>query len=234
MADPARVLRVLSEFANTLVRRYDLDEALFGVCGHAADYLGADGAGITVGNEDGRLRFAAALNGTTTELERLQEQTQSGPCADAYRSGVLVHADDLSADDRWPEFTPTALQSGMTAVLGVPMALDGTSLGALNVYSATRRTWTDDELTTAQVFADMATSYLLQASERDRSEQSRAQLEHALENRVVIEQAKGILAARHRITVDAAFERLRRHARNHGATLRSVADAIVNLGLTLD
>jgi GAF domain-containing protein len=234
MPDPARVLRVLSEFSHTLVRQYDLDEALFGVCQHAADVLDADGAGITVGNEHGELSFAAALNATSTELERLQEQTQSGPCSDAFRTGDLVHADDLQGEDRWPDFTPAALRLGMTAVLGVPMALDGTSLGALNVYSAEGRAWSDDDLSTAQVFADMATSYLLHASERDRFERTRGQLEHALENRIVIEQAKGIMAARHGITVDAAFERLRRHARSHGATLRSVADAIVRLGLTLD
>jgi len=234
MAEPARILRVLSEFSHTLVRRYDLDEALFDVCRHTADILGLDGVGITVANEDGQLRFAAALNAATTELERRQEQTQAGPCNSAFRDGVIVRADDLRVDDRWPEFTPTALEVGMTGVVGVPMALDGTSLGALNLYSACPRTWTEDDLGAGQVFADMATSYLLQASERDRSERTRAQLEQALESRIVIEQEKGILAAQHGTTVDLAFERLRRHARSHSATLRSVAEAVVQLGLTLE
>jgi AmiR/NasT family two-component response regulator len=111
------------------------------------------------------------------------------------------------------------------------MRLDDEVLGAMNIYSAEPRLWTDDEIATAQVLADMATSYLVNASELEKSRRTSEQLQEALQSRVVIEQAKGILSAERRISMDEAFETLRRHARNHNANLRAVADAVVNLGL---
>jgi AmiR/NasT family two-component response regulator len=122
----------------------------------------------------------------------------------------------------------------MLAVAGIPMGLDDRRLGALNIYASTTRVWTVDELDAAQVFADMATSYLLNSTERERAEQVQTQLREALESRIVIEQAKGMLAATYGVSVDAAFERLRRHARSHGAPLREVANAVVHLGLLVE
>ncbi len=122
----------------------------------------------------------------------------------------------------------------MVAVAGIPMELDGLRLGALNIYDSSPREWAEEDLAAARVFADMATSYLLNSSERERAQRIQAQLQEALASRVVIEQAKGMVAATYGISVDAAFERLRRHARNHNATVRNVSEAVVQLGLRIE
>jgi GAF domain-containing protein len=128
---------------------------------------------------------------------------------------------------------PVVHAAGIKSMASIPMGLDGTWLGALNLYTLTPRAWAEDDIATAEVFADVATSVLLHASERQRAEQVREHLEHALQTRVIIEQAKGILANRHHLTVDAAFALLRLHARSHNASVRSVAEAVVNLGLDI-
>jgi GAF domain-containing protein len=233
MADRDQALRALSHFSRILVRSYDVNDVLFDVCASVTEILRIDGAGITVADRDGRLRFAVSLTATTDACERQQESTQSGPCNEAFTVGAPVLVPDTDVETRWPDFMPVVRTTGIASMAGIPMGLDGTRLGALNLYTLTPRHWDVDDVATAEVFADVATAVLLHASERERSEQVRLHLEHALESRVVIEQAKGVLATRHHISVDAAFERLRSHARRHNASARSVAEAVVNLGLDL-
>jgi hypothetical protein len=116
-------------------------------------------------------------------------------------------------------------------VASIPMRHDGESIGTVDLYSAARRDWCTGNLRAAGILADMATGYLVQARELDRQGRIVGQLREALDSRIVIEQAKGVLAAERRISVDEAFEVLRRHARNHAVSLRSVAEAVVSLGL---
>lgn len=125
-----------------------------------------------------------------------------------------------------------ANDAGIVAIAGIPMRCDNQSIGALDLYSTTPpRQWSGDDLESARILADMASSYVIHASELDRQRRLNEQLRAALDSRIVIEQAKGILAAERQITVDAAFGVLRRHARRHSATLRSVAEAVVNLDM---
>jgi GAF domain-containing protein len=234
VGDQDQLLKILSHFSRTLVRPFDTSEALFALTERVGEFLDLPGVGISVADETGSLRFAAARNDTTITLERSQEELQHGPCADAYRSGAIVMSNDLRTEQRWPELTRLALDLGMGAVAGIPMGLDDARLGALNLYADTPRDWSADDLEAARVFADMATSYLLNASERERAERAQAQLQQALDSRVTIEQAKGILAGHYGISLDAAFDRLRHHARSHNANIRAVADAVVTLGLLIE
>lgn len=117
------------------------------------------------------------------------------------------------------------------AVAALPMMVDSRSIGALNLYNHQVRQWSDDDLAAARVLADMATSYIINASELEKAQRTTEQLQEALDSRLVIEQAKGILAADGRLGMDQAYQVLRRHARSHNASLRSVAEAVVNLGL---
>jgi hypothetical protein len=112
-----------------------------------------------------------------------------------------------------------------------PSPTCGQNIVALDLYSVTPRRWSADDLASARILADMAGSYVIHASELDRQCRLNKQLREALDSRIGIEQAKGILAAERQITVDAAFEVLRRHARSHSATLRSVAEAVVSLDM---
>ena len=231
MVDQGLFLRTLSEFARTLVVRYEIGDVLYDLADRTTTLLGVAGAGVCLAEGD-RLRFVTGVNDATVRLEQTQERTQQGVCVESFRSGEVVRLDDVAElDGRWPEFETEARAVGVAAMVAIPMRLDDDVLGAVNVYSAERRAWSEDDVATAQVLADMATSYLVNASELQKSRRTAEQLNEALQSRVVIEQAKGILSAERKIPMDQAFEALRRHARGHNANLRTVAEAVVHLGL---
>jgi GAF domain-containing protein len=140
-----------------------------------------------------------------------------------------IVVDDLRADvDRWPRFAPAAIDHGLPAVLGIPMHVDGTTIGALNVYDRRARTWTQAEITVAQVLADMATAYIFMVDRLHSAERLAQQLQRALDSRIVVEQAKGALARVHDIDVSEAFELLRGYARDSNHKVHDVAAAVVD------
>jgi GAF domain-containing protein len=231
MADQQLLMRALSEFASTLAKGFAVSDVLHDLAEQVTAVLGIDGAGVSV-QDGGELHFVTAHDERSTMLEGVQDAAQAGPCLDAWRSGEAVAVADLRQDQHgWDSYEQAAREAGVVAIAGIPMRCDSQTIGALDLYSTSPREWSDDELESARILADIATSYVIHASELDRQRRLNEQLQEALDSRIVIEQAKGILAAERQISVDAAFEVLRRHARSHSATLRSVAEAVVNLGM---
>jgi len=229
--DQSLFLQTLSRFARVLPAQYDLELALVELTESVAAVLGLVGSGVTMA-EDGRLRFVTAVSQASGELERIQEEQQAGPCQDAYDTGDVVWVPDVRVETtRWPEFAAAATRLGVAGVAGVPMRLSNQIIGALNLYSSTPRVWSDEDLAAATVLADVATSYVINASKMRQQQQLSEQLQQALESRVVIEQAKGITAHQHSVTVNEAFHLMRGHARNNNASIRAVAEAIVAVGL---
>ena len=232
MPDQALLLRALSDFAHTLARRYEIADVLYRLAEHMVEILDLAGAGVSVRDEEGRLRPVTPINDLTRHLEGREEEFQEGPCVDAFHKGEVVvstNKDDVAA--RWPRWAIEAQRFGVEAVAGIPMGIDEETVGAVNLYRTRARPWTDAEVTSAKVLTDMATSYLMGASEIDRHRRTAEQLEEALDSRIVIEQAKGVLAAERNIDVDKAFDALRAHARARRVPVRVVAEAVVNLGL---
>lgn len=176
--------------------------------------LGADGAGVSVTDREGNLKFVAATSQPVVAIEQVQEKTQEGPCVSAFTSQTAVVVSDISDRTEWTSYTHKAQELGLAAVVGFPLRYGDRSLGAMNVYSFQPREWTDDDLDILQVFADMATAYLSRASELAEAKQLADQLQGALNSRIVIEQAKGIVAAQQGITVDRAFELIRAYSRH--------------------
>jgi GAF domain-containing protein len=224
-------LQTLSRFAVVLPARYDLEEALSELTKSVTAVLGLSGSGVTLA-EEGQLRFVTAVSEASGELERNQEEHQAGPCRDAYESGRVVRVTDVRLESaRWPEFSAAATRLVVAGVAGIPMRLADQIIGAVNLYSHEPRQWSDGDVAVAGVLADVATSYVVNASKLRQQEQLSEQLQEALESRVVIEQAKGITAQQNAVTIDAAYQLMRRHARNNNASLRVVAEAIVAVGL---
>lgn len=233
MARPDPLTAALSAFARTMAEGFEITDVLYDLTERVAQVIAVPAAGVSL-LQDGALRHAASLNEIAAAIEGIQEQAQRGPCVDASRTMETVAVADLHAElDRWPEVTSAALAAGVVAIAGIPFSDGRQALGALNLYDVEVRQWSDTDLADARVLADMATSYVVNASQLQRERRTNEQLQQALENKAVIEQAKGILAAHHGISVDQAFARLRAHARSHNVTIRSVADAVVNLGLRL-
>ncbi len=223
---------MLSEFAHTLANRFEVSEVLYRLAEHVVEILGVAGTGVSVVDDAGKLRPVTGINELTTGLEAAEERLQEGPCVDAFHQGAVVVVADLDEDGhRWPNWTAEAKERGVRAVIGVPLRVREDSLGAMNIYSDTPRQWRQSEVRVARVLTDMASSYVANASDLEQSHRTTEQLREALDSRIIIEQAKGVLAAEMGIDVDQAFVVLRDHARRHSASLRSVAHGVVHLGL---
>lgn len=234
MIDYSLFQRVLADFARSLVSEYDVGEILYDLTDRVNAVLAVDGAGVSLGNDDGQLEFITATDAAVVRIEEQQTRFREGPCHDAWRGNELVkvaHIEDW--EDRWPKWSQAALGTGWHAVLGVPMHLDGASLGALNVYARDPREWDDDETMVAGVLADVATSSIVHTAELRRSQALSVQLQGALDSRIVIEQAKGVVAERHGIDVAEAFDLIRRHARGNNRKLREVARELIEGALSL-
>ena len=221
----------LSCLANTLASEYTMADVANSIVTHAPRILAIAGSGLSLASGP-QLRFAAASDEVMARVERSQAELQQGPCIDAHRNGTPMLVANLhSFLGRWPRFARLAISCDVVAAAGIPLRLSGSRLGAFNLYATAPRTWSEADVQIASVLADLASALLLNALARDGARRTIGQLREALDSRIVIEQAKGVLAAERGIPVDSAFELLRAHARRHHAALRSVADAVVRLGL---
>jgi GAF domain-containing protein len=225
--DHTEMAAVLARFAGTLVGQYTLDDVMAQLGADVGRILGVAGAGVMMGDDLGRLHFVATSDGVLQSLEALQIELDEGPCLMAYRTGEIVIAADLAADERFPAFGPKAVACGMRAVHSFPMALDGTTIGALNLYAAEAGGPEGEQAAAGQTFADVATAFLVHARDLQQREIFTDDLQRALSSRVVVEQAKGYVAAKRAITPTAAFELLRRYARDHRVKVQVVARGVV-------
>lgn len=235
MTDAARLRALVSEYARTTLGRYEIGDVLYRLTDQSLGLLGVDGTGVSLGDETGTLRFLTATGDTVVRVEEKQVSSQAGPCHEAFRSGEQVVVEDLAKldHDRWGDYPEFALAQGCVSVAGIPMIIDGRTIGALDVYRTHAGPWADETLEDAQLVADMASGYIVNDRTLAESRVLAQQLQRALDSRIAIEQAKGILAERHGTDVAAAFQLLRSHARAGNERLHAVAEAVVEGRLDL-
>ena len=227
MADDL-LLKALRSFARAMGKNYDITEMSYQLSEHVAEALDAAGAGVSVADESGDLRFVTATSQPIIEIEAVQEKHQEGPCVEAYLSGEPNTIEDLTRESRWEHYRESAISIGLKAVVGYPLSYNGRRLGALNLYDDKQRPWTERDLDQIGVFSDMATAYLVRESQLAEANKITGQLKTALSSRIVIEQAKGILSSEHGISVDEAFERLRAHSRKTNTKLHDLAQSVID------
>jgi len=232
---PDTLLDSLERFAAALTSGYGIGDVLHNLTGEMAEVLDLTGAGVTLVH-DGQQRFVTAAIESIADLERVQEQWQKGPCIDAVAAASPIALPDIAAveaSERWPDYTIAAKTAGIQAVAGIPMLADQVAIGAVNLYDSQPRNWSAEDLRVATIFASIATGYLAHASAARQEQRTAEQLQQALNTRLIIEQAKGVLATKRETTVDDAFETLRRYAREHHARIHDVARAVVKGDLLL-
>jgi GAF domain-containing protein len=219
------VSRAFVALADTLVDTYDIIDLLDHLVAYSVELLDADAAAIMLADAHGELRAVAASSEDAEMMELLQLQAEQGPCVDCFRGAAPVSVADLNqAADRWPRFVASLGQHGpFAAVHAVPLRLRGQAIGALNLLHRTPGSLSEDDLALGQALADVATIGILQERAIHRSEVVNEQLQTALNSRVVIEQAKGVLAHHLGISTDEAFNRLRDYVRGHNLRLADVA-----------
>jgi transcriptional regulator with GAF, ATPase, and Fis domain len=221
--------RTFVELADTLVDDFDVVDLLTLLAGRCVDALDVAEAGLMLAAPSGELRVIASSSDAMRVLELLEEQSLEGPCQDCFRTGtpVLNQRLDDTAETRWPAFTPKALEAGFVSVSALPMRLRSQTIGALNMFRVQTADMSTPDLASAQAFADVATIAILQHRAARQAKVVNDQLVEALDTRVVIEQAKGVLAERRNIDVADAFTRLRTYARNNNLRLSDVAREVV-------
>lgn len=218
--------------ADTMVDDYDVADLLDQLVTACVNVLGVTAAGLLLDDQRGNLALVASSSHEMHLLELFQLQNDEGPCLDCVRSGTVVTSSDLNEDrDRWPLFVPAAHLAGFRSVAAVPMRLRDQIIGGLNLFMDVPRAVPTDNRRLAQALADVATIGILQQRSLHRSHLLSEQLQTALTSRIVIEQAKGVLAERNGLTMDGAFAALRRHSRDHNLKLTDVATAVVTTGL---
>lgn len=227
MIDHDELFRTVRLFARTVASSFEIGPVLYDLTDQVDDILDIDGAGFSLGDRDGRLRFVTGSDERVLRLEHVQLEKGAGPCRTAFMDGEVVIVNDLAEEERWPDYRAAALVEDRRAVLGVPIWADEQRLGALNLYRRDPGPWSDEEIEVAELIAGLATAYLLTARTRRDSERITGQLEHALESRIIVEQAKGVLVERHGVDAGEAFGRLRAYARRRQQRVHDVADAIL-------
>lgn len=215
--------------ADTLVDDYDVVELLDRLASACVGLLGATAAGLLLDDQRGHLSVVASSTEETRLLEVFQLQNNEGPCLECVVSGAPIVSADLDRDrSRWPLFAPAALTAGFRSAVAVPLRLRHTTIGALNLFHGQGSSLLPEDQRIAQALADVATIGILQQRSAHRSALLAENLQQALNSRVVVEQAKGVLAERGNLSLDDAFDRLRSYARNNNRKLTAVAAEVVS------
>ena len=219
---------VLAEFASHMAGPPDAEGVIKRLADYAAELLPVYGVGVLVRRDDGGLEVATASTELGWTVESLEAHLAEGPCTKSQATGEQVSVPDLmEVLDEFPNFVPKALEAGARSVHALPLVARGEQLGAVDLIATEPLQLTPSQLATGQLLADVAISYLVNARVFTETSKLAGQLQRALDSRVVIEQAKGMLAERHELTLTDAFNRLRTHARSSNMRLRDAATAVL-------
>lgn len=215
--------------AGSLAQGHDVNELLTQLAADCARLLDVSAVGLLLADPRGALHVVAASSDRVADLEAFQVQRAQGPCHTCYLDGQPVNVPDLAAvAPTWPAFAAAAAKAGVASVHAVPMRLRDAVVGALNLFGATPGALNEADLRLAQALADVATVALVQ----DRAAADRnlvnEQLQKALDSRVILEQAKGVLSYSGDLDMPTAYAALRAYARDHNIRLTELSRALVN------
>jgi GAF domain-containing protein len=229
MSRESLLTRTFVQLADTLVEEFDVVELLTTLADRCVEVLDVSAAGLMLVAPEGELRVVASSSETMRVVELFELQAQEGPCLDSYRTRQPVLNQHLGQlEDRWPRFAPVALKAGFRSVHAVPMRLRGNVIGALNLFRTSQADLIEADIVAAQALADAATIAVLSHQAVLETQLVNARLSHALNSRIVIEQAKGVLAERTNLGMEEAFALVRAHARNNNLKLVDVAQGVVD------
>jgi GAF domain-containing protein len=210
-----------------LVEAPDIDAFLDKMVRLATDVVApAAACGVTI-CRDGQPFTPATSNDLAAQVDEIQYATDEGPCLDALRTGTVVQVDDLSQEERWDSYRPHAIAHGVVSSLSLPLAVDGETLGALNLYSAAPAAFAGQLGIHAAAFAERSAAALTVTLRQVHQAQVQHQLADAMVSSSIIDHAIGILMGQQRCTAGAAFDLLRQASQNRNRKLRDIAAEII-------
>lgn len=208
--------------------RVELVDMLEKVTDSVMTLFGLSGAGLLMINRDSVVHPVLATDHQGWKLEAAQETAGEGPCIDAVLYGDLVQCEDITCDARWPDLAKEMVDSDLGGVLGVPITLGGVTVGALNVYVDRPHAWDDSDIGALRSYGHFIERMLAGALLAERSDELVQQLQDALDTRVVIERAIGLLMGRHQTDAVSAFNMLRDRARPERRKVIDVARELLD------
>jgi GAF domain-containing protein len=231
----AELAQAFVELAGSLADGYDVVELLDRLVRHCERLLAVDAVGLVLADASGALQVMAATSEQARFVEVLQLHADCGPCLESYRTGQPVNVDDLAGErDRWPSLAETIEHNGYRAVHAVPLRFQEQTLGAMNLFGVEPGDLGGTDHKIAHALAEVATVAILGQRTISHSVKVAEQLQTALDSRVVIEQAKGVLAHQGGLAMADAFDVLRGYARRTNKRVTDCARAVVDATLTLD
>ena len=224
----AGVEELLRALSRVVLAHRSLEEVLSEVAAIAADGIpGAESTSITLIRAE-RAFTAAHFREMALAADELQYANGYGPCLDAGRGNVILRIDDMRTEERWPDYAPRVLETGVRSSLSVPLPYQGTSIGALNVYSSVPRAFAGAESLDAGLqVAEAIAVAVVNADAHARLTEQAHNMRIAMDSRAVIEQAKGVLMAQRHVDADQAFDILRAASQRYNRKLRDIAAGIV-------
>ena len=191
---------------------------------------GAEASSITLIRDE--RAFTAAYDGQLAmDADELQYQLGHGPCMDAGRAGSLFVVDDMTTDERWPDYARYAAERGVRSSLSVPLPFQGASIGALNNYATSPRAFGEADVALGEEVAAFVAIAVGNAEAAARATDDVANMRQAMISRSVIEQAKGILMERYKITAGQAFTLLTHASQRSNVKLREIAEELTSTGV---
>jgi GAF domain-containing protein len=178
--------------------------------------------------EEGRAYTAAHTGALALDADELQYERGHGPCMDAGRAGLTMVISDMLTEERWPDYTRAAAERGVGSSLSVPLPVQGSSIGAINIYSTKRRAFEDpDVVAVGEEIAGLAAVAVHNATTYASAASAAEQMAEAMASRAVIEQAKGVVMALHGCDADQAFALLTKESQRRNHKLREIAREVV-------
>ena len=230
----SRILQTFAMLADTMVDDYDVVDLLQLLVDACHEVLGISAAGILLADEEGDLQVVASTSEASRLVELMQLGAQAGPCIECYRTGAAVSVASIpSVSEEWGAFRDSATAHGFGATDAVPLRLRDTTIGALNLLREEEGPPDDFDVVAARAFADVATIGILHERSLRESELLASQLQQALQSRIVIEQAKGVVSFTNAVPIDDAFQIIRSYARRNQLPLSSVAARLVDRELRI-
>ena len=225
----AKISAAFVSLADTLVEDFDVVDLLGGLVEQCAEILDVEAAGLMLVDVAGDLQLIASTSEDTGLVELMQLSAGAGPCVDCFVTGRPVSIADIETSGvQWPDFAGEALKRGFRSVHATPMRLRSQVIGTLNLFGAQTGELNSADIAVAQALADVATIAVLQEKSARETTVVAGQLQHALNSRIVIEQAKGVLSQTADMSMEDAFKALRSYARSHNLSLNLVAQGVVD------
>ncbi|MFI5664702.1 ANTAR domain-containing protein [Streptomyces sp. NPDC051684] len=231
MARERRLAEVFVEVTDSLIDDFDVIDMLQRLTARCVELLDVSAAGVMLADVHGQLQVVAASDERSKTLELFELQYEQGPSVESHRSARALTNVDLTdplATAEWGRFALLAHSSGYRTTHAVPLRLRDQVVGALSLFQTSTEPLRTDDIALAQALADVATIIVLQQRSLEQVHLEKSQVERALTSRIVIEQAKGVLAERWGTSVDEAFEAFRRYARSQHLRLSEFAATIVD------